>query len=250
MYGLRSGNVAIVTGAAGGIGLGIVRTLAESGVSVACWDRKGTDLDCALDVCKSAGVAAMAAEVDVRDRNQLMNAAESALHLGTVEYGVNCAGVDDLQPTATLSTEDWQRVIDVNLTGTLFSCLAEYEIMKVGGGAIVNIASMSGIIVNRGAKPHAAYSASKAGVIQLTKCLAVEWAPQQIRVNAVSPGYTKTDMTAMNPKDVNDYFCSQTPMGRMAEVSEIASSVAFLLGSGASYINAHNLVVEGALTAW
>jgi NAD(P)-dependent dehydrogenase (short-subunit alcohol dehydrogenase family) len=250
MNGLRSGDVAIVTGAAGGIGLGIVQELVESGVNVACWDREGADLDRALNICKSAHVSATATEVDVRNRDQLVNAAEAALNLGTVEYGVNCAGVDDLQPTATLPTEDWQRVIDINLTGILFSCLAEYEVMKKHGGAIVNIASMSGIIVNRGAKPHVAYSASKAGVIQLTKCLAVEWAPQQIRVNAVSPGYTKTEMTAMNPKDVNDYFCDQTPMGRMAEVSEIASSVAFLLGSGASYINAHNLVVEGALTAW
>lgn len=250
MSSLHSGAVAIVTGAAGGIGLAIVSALAAEGVSVACWDREGADFSRVLRICEDAGVAALAIEADVRDRDAVKAAAQRSTEMGTVRYGVNCAGVDDLQPTVGMPTDDWNRVIDVNLSGVLFSCLAEYEVMQERGGAIVNIASVSGMIYNRGAEPHAGYNASKAGVIQLSRALAVEWVPQKIRVNAVSPGYTRTEMTDRNPAERNSYLADQTPMGRMAEVSEIAAPVVFLLSDGAAYINGVNLPVDGALTAW
>ncbi|MGB4137611.1 MAG: SDR family oxidoreductase [Microbacterium sp.] len=242
--------VAVVTGAAGGIGLAIVEAIAREGVSVACLDRAGADFSRVLAVCERAGARSLALEADVRDREAVRDVVHSASALGTVRYGVNCAGIDDLQPTVGMPTEDWTRVLDVNLSGVLYSCLAEYEVMQEHGGAIVNIASISGVIYNRGADPHIGYNASKAGVIQLSRALAVEWAPQGIRVNAVSPGYTRTEMTDMNPPDRNRYLADQTPMGRMAEVGEIAAPVVFLLGQGASYINGTNLHVDGALTAW
>lgn len=250
MSSLQTGTVAIVTGAAGGIGLAIVSALAAEGVSVACWDREGADLTRALRICADAGVASLAIEADVRDREAVRAAAQRSAALGPIRYGVNCAGVDDLQPTVGMPTEDWDRVIDVNLSGVLFSCLAEYEVMQEHGGAIVNIASVSGMIYNRGADPHIGYNASKAGVIQLSRALAVEWVPQKIRVNAVSPGYTRTEMTDRNPAERNSYLADQTPMGRMAEVAEIAAPVVFLLSDGAAYINGVNLPVDGALTAW
>lgn len=250
MYSLEPGSVALVTGAAGGIGAAIVAAIAAEGVAVACLDREGADFTRSLQACADADVPARAIEVDVRDRDAMRAAALQSAELGTVRYGVNCAGIDNLQPTVGMPTTDWNRVLDVNLSGVLFSCLAEYEVMAEHGGSIVNIASASGTIYNRGAEPHIGYSVSKAGVIHLSRSLAVEWVPQRIRVNAVSPGYTRTEMTDQNSPERNRYFADQTPMGRMAEVSEIAQPVIFLLGSGAAYINGVNLPIDGALTAW
>jgi NAD(P)-dependent dehydrogenase (short-subunit alcohol dehydrogenase family) len=242
--------VALVTGAAGGIGLAIVSAIAAEGVAVAVLDREGADFSRVRAVCDDAGVRMLPLEADVRDRDAMRDAAQRATELGTVRYGVNCAGIDILKPTVDMSTEDWERVLDVNLTGVLFSCLAEHEVMREHGGSIVNIASISGVVFNRGAVPHVGYNASKAGVIQLSRTLAVEWVGDGIRVNAISPGYTRTEMTDSNEPERNAYLADQTPMGRMAEVGEIADPVVFLLGSGASYITGINLPVDGALTAW
>ena len=250
MLNLESGAVAVVTGAAGGIGAAIAAAIAAEGTTVACVDRSGADFSRVLDACERAGGAALALEADVRDREEMSAAVRAAADRGPVRYGVNCAGVDDLQPTATMPASAWDRVIDVNLTGVVNSAIAEHEAMRAHGGAIVNIASISGVIFNRGAEPHAGYSASKAGVIQLSRALAVEWAADGIRVNAVSPGYTRTEMTDANPPERNAYLADQTPMGRMADVREIAQPVLFLLGDGASYVNGTNLVVDGALSAW
>lgn len=250
MISLEAGSVAVVTGAAGGIGLAIVEALAGQDVRIAAIDRAGEDFAQVLNVCDRAGVAALALEADVRDRTMIRDVVARACDLGPVRYGVNCAGIDNLQPSIQMPTSDWSHVLDVNLSGVLFSCLAEYEVMAERGGSIVNIASISGSIYNRGADPHVGYSASKAGVIQLSRTLAVEWVSQRIRVNSVSPGYTRTAMTALNPPERNAFLADQTPMGRMAEVVEIADPVTFLLGEGASYINGIDLKVDGGLTAW
>jgi len=250
MQTLEPGTVAVVTGAAGGIGSAIVAAIAAEGVAVACLDRAGANFTNTLRLCSDAGVEARAIEVDVRDRDALREAVATAVDLGPIRYAVNCAGIDHLQPTVEMSTADWDRVLDVNLSGVLFSCLAEFEVMHEAGGSIVNIASASGSIYNRGAEPHIGYASSKAAVIHLSRSLAVEWVPQGIRVNAVSPGYTRTEMTDLNPPERNRFLSDQTPMGRMAEVTEIAAPVVFLLGAGASYVNGVNLPIDGALTAW
>lgn len=247
---LEEGVVAIVTGAAGGIGAEIVATLAAEGVRIAGWDRAGTDFSALEATCERAGVAWTTAEVDVRDRDATLAAARAATELGTVRHGVNVAGVDNLQPTATMPTSEWRDVFAVNVDGVLFSCLAQLDVMREHGGSIVNIASISGTIVNRDCAPHAAYSASKAAVIHLSRTLAVEWAPHSVRVNTVSPGYTRTEMTDSNPEELNRAFRRQSPMGRMAEPSEIAAPVAFLLGAGAGFITGANLPVDGGVTLW
>jgi NAD(P)-dependent dehydrogenase (short-subunit alcohol dehydrogenase family) len=131
----------------------------------------------------------------------------------------------------------------------LYACQAEYALMRAAGGSIVNIASMSGSIINRGA-PHASYSAAKAAVIHLSKALAVEWAGDGIRVNSVSPGYTLTEMTMHNPPGLNATFAQQTPLGRLATVGEIAGPVLFLLSSAASFITGTDLLVDGGFCAW
>ncbi len=134
-----------------------------------------------------------------------------------------------------MPADEWSRVVDVDLDGVMFACQAEHAVLAEHGGSIVNIVSMSGHIVNRGVT-HAAHSAAKAGVIHLSKALAVEWAPVGIRENSVSPGYTLAAMTRRNPPDVNAGFAAQTPLGRLAEVEEVAEPVVFLLGEQSSFV--------------
>ncbi|NHA69818.1 SDR family oxidoreductase [Phycicoccus flavus] len=245
---LVAGRVAVVTGGARGIGLAVVAAVAARGVHVLCLDHPSADRSAFDAVCADAGVSGELVGVDVRDQAAVRTAVSSAGDLGRVSYAVNCAGVDALEPSAGVDAASWSRVLDVDLDGVMFACQAEHAVMA-GGGSIVNIASMSGHVVNRGVT-HAAYSAAKAGVIQLSKALAVEWAPEGLRVNSVSPGYTMTAMTRDNPPEVNAAFADQTPMARLAEVEEIAEPVVFLLGGRASFVTGTDLLVDGGFTAW
>jgi NAD(P)-dependent dehydrogenase (short-subunit alcohol dehydrogenase family) len=246
---LEQGAVAVVTGGARGIGLAVAKALLTEGVRVACLDRPGADTEALQAAASRQGVDVLTLEADVRDQAEVRDAVDSARELGPVRYAVNCAGVDGLRPSDQVTTEDWRRVVGVDLDGVFFSCQAEHEAMREDGGAIVNIASISGHVVNRGVD-HVAYGAAKAGVIHLTKGLAVEWAAEGVRVNSVSPGYVRTEMTAHNPPATLAAFAEQTPMGRLAEVHEIAAPVLFLLGPGADFVTATDLRVDGGFTAW
>jgi NAD(P)-dependent dehydrogenase (short-subunit alcohol dehydrogenase family) len=246
---LIAGRAAVVTGGARGIGLAIVEAIARRGVAVVCLDRPDADFGGFDAACRAAEVASRGVGVDVRDQAAVRAAVVGSRDLGRVSYAVNCAGVDGLVESAGMSAEEWNRVVDVDLDGVMYACQAEHEAMAPRGGSIVNIASMSGHIVNRGVT-HAAYSAAKAGVIHLSKALAVEWAPVGIRVNSVSPGYTLTAMTRRNPPEVNAGFAAQTPLGRLADVEEVAEPVVFLLGDRASFVTGTDLLVDGGFCAW
>ncbi|GAA4411693.1 SDR family oxidoreductase [Fodinibacter luteus] len=246
---LIAGRVAVVTGGARGIGLAVVEAIAARGVAVVCLDTPDADLDGFDAACRAAGVASRGVGVDVRDQAAVRDAVAGARDLGRVSYAVNCAGVDGLVESAGMSASEWNRVVDVDLDGVMYACQAEHDAMGRLGGSIVNIASMSGHIVNRGVT-HAAYSAAKAGVIHLSKALAVEWAPLGIRVNSLSPGYTLTAMTRRNPPEVNAGFAAQTPLGRLAQVEEVAEPVVFLLGDRASFVTGTDLLVDGGFCAW
>lgn len=249
MRDLTAGDAAVVTGGARGIGLAVVEAIAARGVGVLCLDHPDADFGAFHDACRSAGVPADHVGVDVRDQDGVREAAVRARELGPVSYAVNCAGVDGLEGSAGMAADEWRRVVGVDLDGVMYACQAEHALMTGHGGSIVNIASMSGHIVNRGVT-HAAYSAAKAGVIHLSKALAVEWAPLNIRVNSVSPGYTMTAMTRTNPPEVNAGFAAQTPLGRLAEVEEVAEPVVFLLGAQASFVTGTDLLVDGGFCAW
>lgn len=247
--GLERGAVAVVTGGARGIGLGVAAALARAEVSVACLDQEGADTSAFEAACRGAGTEHVVLPVDVRDQDAVHDAVRRAAGLGVVRYAVNCAGVDGLEPAAGMAADAWRRVVQVDLDGVFFACQAEHAAMRDRGGAIVNIASMSGHVVNRGVD-HVAYGAAKAGVVHLSRGLGVEWASDGVRVNSVSPGYVDTEMTRHTPTDLLRSFADQTPMGRLATIEEVVAPVLFLLGPGAGFVTATDLLVDGGFTAW
>jgi NAD(P)-dependent dehydrogenase (short-subunit alcohol dehydrogenase family) len=234
------GQVALVTGAASGIGRAIAAGLTEAGAAVACLDRA------------EAGEGALALTADVTDAGALAAAvATTERELGPLRLAVNCAGIANAAPAEEMGAEQWQTVIDVNLGGVFKSCQAEGRaLLANGGGAIVNIASMSGTIVNRGLL-QAHYNASKAGVIHLTRSLAMEWAERGVRVNAISPGYTATPMnTRPEVAEQVKRFEADTPMGRMAAPEEMVGPAVFLLSEAASFVTGVDLIVDGGFVCW
>ena len=244
--------VAVVTGARSGIGRAIARGIASSGASVGCIDLEGSDLDGVVAEIEDAGGKAHAAPTNVTDPDGM--AASIALvedALGPLTLAVNAAGIANAAPAAVMSLAQWQGVIDVDLTGVFVSCQAEAQAMlRNGGGAIVNIASMSATIANRGLH-QAHYNAAKAGVVHLGKSLAWEWAEGGIRVNSISPGYTYTPMTK-RPEQANAMtgYAADTPLGRNAQPEDIVGPVVFLLSEAASFVTGVDLLVDGGFVIW
>jgi NAD(P)-dependent dehydrogenase (short-subunit alcohol dehydrogenase family) len=243
--------IALVTGAASGIGRGIAVGLAAAGADIACFDLPGAALEEACAEIEAIGQRAIAIPGDVTDPDSVRGAVRDAESLGPLSLAVNSAGIANAAPAEEMSLSQWQRVIDINLTGVFLCCQAEGGAMlEHGRGAIVNIASMSGSIVNRGLL-QAHYNASKAAVIHLTRSLAMEWAHRGIRVNAISPGYTATPMN-LRPEVAEQVtqFERDTPLGRMATVDELVGPAVFLLSDAASFCTGVDLLVDGGFTCW
>ncbi|WP_202303442.1 SDR family oxidoreductase [Dryocola clanedunensis] len=247
------GRVAFVTGAGSGIGQMIACGLASAGANIVCFDvREDQGLNETVDAVQAMGQKACLFVGDVRKLSDLREAmAQAKSHFGRLDIAVNAAGIANANPALEMEAEQWQRVIDINLTGVWNACKAEAELMlESGGGSIINIASMSGIIVNRGLE-QAHYNSSKAGVIHLSKSLAMEWVSKNIRVNSISPGYTATPMNT-RPEMVHQTkeFESQTPIQRMAKVEEMAGPAIFLASDAASFCTGVDLVVDGGFVCW
>jgi NAD(P)-dependent dehydrogenase (short-subunit alcohol dehydrogenase family) len=181
---------------------------------------------------------------------------EAVTHVGEIRYAVNCAASNQSRRALDISPSEWDHLHSVNLRGVFQCCQAEarHMVEAGGGGAIVNIASISAHIANRGwTQSH--YNASKAGVISLTRSLAVEWAQLGIRVNAVSPGYTGASLVSRRARLAEDSeiwraMASQVPMARPASAEEMVGPVVFLLSDAASYCTGAELVVDGGVTCW
>lgn len=247
------GKVAVVTGAARGIGQAIARALGEAGAAVVLTDVDGDAAHDAAEELRHEGRRATALALDVTDSAAVEAAATEVVRRhGRVDVLVSNAGVGSIRAALDLDDAEWRRVIDVN-TNAVFWCARAFgrPMVAQGAGAIVNIGSMSGLIVNKGfAAPH--YMVSKAGALHVTRALAVEWAPFGVRVNAVAPGYTATSQTDLLRSDpaLNRAAIDATPLARFADPSEIAAAVLFLASDAASYCTGTVLTVDGGHTCW
>jgi NAD(P)-dependent dehydrogenase (short-subunit alcohol dehydrogenase family) len=230
LFGLK-GKVAVVTGGAKGIGAATAKLFEETGARVAI-----LDIERGCDVTDEAAVKKAFAEIETR--------------LGGIDLLVNSAGRAVRRPAAELADEEWDQVLDLNLKATFFCSRNAYPYMKRrGGGAIVNLASIMGF--SGGIFPNASYQASKGGVVNLTRALALEWAADNVRVNAVAPTFVRTDFTIpifSNP-DVLKAVMRHTPLGRLPEVEDIAAAVLYLCSPAAHCITGITLPVDSGYLA-
>jgi NAD(P)-dependent dehydrogenase (short-subunit alcohol dehydrogenase family) len=248
------GRVAVVTGGARGLGLTMARALARQGVRTALLDVLPEVGESATRLQEETGSPSVGLPADVTDERSVAEAfAEAERALGAPTIGVNAAGVTVWEESIDAPLASWQRVIDINLTGTFLCCQALARAARTAGrpAAIVNVSSMSASVVNV-PQHQASYHASKAGVDMLTKALAVEWAPLGIRVNAVAPGYMLSDMTRQfmdaNP-DLARRWTEMIPAGRMGEPADLEALVVLLCSDRSSYLVGQSIVIDGAYTA-
>ena len=245
------GRVAVVTGGNGGIGLGMARGLAQAGAAVAIAGRNVAKSEQAAATLAKLGVKTAVLETDVIDEVACHKmVADTVKQLGRLDILVNNAGINIRKPAHEMTLAEWRQVIDVNLTGVWNCCqIFGAGMVARGGGVIVNIGSMSGEIVNR-PQWQPAYNASKAGVHHLTKSLAAEWAPLGVRVNAVAPGYVRTDMTPIDQPEFAARWIGDTPQQRAALPEEIAPAVLFLASPASGFMTGAVLVIDGGYTAF
>jgi len=245
--------VCLVTGASSGIGRATALRLAQEGAAVALVALPGDDLEAAAGECRATGSAALALPADVTDSRQVAAAFEHAETLGPVSAVFSNAGISIVGPAVSLDDDDWLRQLHVNLSGNFFVVReAGRRMIPRGRGAIVTTGSELGLLGQTG---YVGYTATKGGVLAMTRALAAELAVHGIRVNSISPGTTETPMlmaefaAAPDPATERAQNESTIPLGRIGQPGDIAAAVAFLLSDEAAYITGANLVVDGGRTS-
>ena len=242
-----SGRVAIVTGGNGGIGLGMAKGLAAAGAAVVVAARNRDKSENAVAELAALGAKSAFIPLDVADpascRAMVAGAAE---RFGRLDILVNNAGMSIRKPPETYAVEEWQRVLDTNLTGALVCCQAAYPHMQhQGGGKIINIGSMMAIF---GAAYAAAYSASKGAIVQLTKSLATAWAKDNVQVNAILPGWIDTDLTRnarVQVQGLHERVLARTPAQRWGSPDDFAGIAVFLAAPASNFITGTAIPVDG-----
>ncbi len=245
------GKVAVVTGSNQGIGEALARALSEAGASVVITARRLDRCEEVAESIREAGGQAIAAELDVTDPDQVRRMLEEVTRrLGPVDVLVNNAGVCYHRPALEVPSEEWHHVFEVNVHG-LWHCTRVVGEQMVGRrtGAIINIGSMSGMIVNR-PQMQPAYNASKAAVHHLTRSLAAEWAPYNVRVNALAPGYVRTSMAPVDNPEFRPRWIEDAPMRRAAAPEELGPAVVFLASDASSFVTGEVLVIDGGYTLY
>lgn len=249
------GKVAVITGGASGIGAATGLLFARQGASVVLADLNEEAANKIAAECAALGVAALGLKMDVTDEPSVEAAmATTVQKLGRIDIVVNSAGISLRHPAMEMPVEVWDKVLAVNVKGTFLPSRVAARHMKAAGngGSIVNLASiMSFSGFGLGGFPNPAYQASKGAVLNLTRALAVEWAPLKIRVNAVAPTYVRTPLinAITSRPDTMDLIKQVTPLGRIAEPEEIAEAILFLASPAASMTTGHTLAVDGGFLA-
>lgn len=239
-----SGKLVVVTGGGRGIGLATARRFVAQGSRVVVLDLAMAEPDPDLEFVR----------VDVTDPEAVEAAASDiAARFGVADVVLNAAGIVRSASAEDMTVADWRQVVDIDLSGTFYVCRAfGRHMLDAGRGAIVNIASMSGSISNFPQK-QVSYNAAKAGVVHLTKTLAGEWADRGVRVNAVSPGYIATDLTAAlleREPELGDTWRERTPMGRLGTPDEVASVILFLASEASGFMTGSDVIADGGYTVW
>jgi len=242
-----TGRVAIVTGGNGGIGLGMAKGLAKAGARVVVAARNSEKSSAAVRELQALGSDALALTVDVTDPSSVQSlVADAARQCGRIDILINNAGINIRKPAHELPLEQWQQVIDTNLTSAFVCSKAVHPHMRrAGGGKIINIGSMLSIF---GASFAPAYGASKGGIVQLTKSLAVGWAADNIQVNAVLPGWIDTDLTRQARQQLpglNERVLARSPAGRWGTSEDFEGIAVFLASPASDFITGASITVDG-----
>ncbi len=244
------GKVAVVTGGTSGIGRALSLGLAEAGADVIATGRRQPQVDETAGAIEALGRKTLRQAADVCDRGTLEKLLEAALAaFGKVDILVNCAGIIKRAPTLDFPEEDWNAILNTNLTGTLRACqVFGRQMLERGYGRIVNIASLNSFV---SLNEVAAYAASKAGVAALTRSLAVEWSKKGVTVNAVAPGVFRTDLNAklLDSTPRGQELLMRTPMGRFGRTEELIGATVFFASDSASFVTGQILAVDGGFLA-
>ena len=248
------GKKAFVTGGARGIGKSVATAFAEAGADVAIVDIDIAEAEkTAAWLAEETGVQTMAIKADVTSTEDVNAMIDAILEkFGRLDVAFCNAGICINAPAEEMTFEQWKKVTDINLTGVFLTAQAAGKVMlKQGSGSIINTASMSAHIVNV-PQPQCAYNASKAGVIQLTKSLAIEWAKRGVRVNSISPGYIGTDLVLTNQNLIPliEQWNAMAPMGRLGRPDELQAICVYLAGDASSFTSGSDFVVDGAFTCF
>lgn len=247
-----TGKVALVVGGAGEIGHAQALGLADAGADVVVASRKLEHLEPVAKEIQAKGRKSLAVAVDVTQEQSVSSMVDSVLKkFPTIDILVNAAGIAVRKPTEAMPLEDWQRVMDINLRGTLLTCQAVGRVMiKQKSGKIINLSSVRGRFGFPGG--YSAYCPSKGGVDALTRALAVEWAPHNVLVNAIAPTFVDTPLTrtALTNPEFSKLVLSRIPLGRLATTGDIVGATILFASKASDFITGQILYIDGGVTCW